>query len=129
MRSGWRRCSLLQNDIVTHQQTLPHKDVAAAIEAGARLEVGAVCLQAGVRGPGVDGGAVRLTTSDEIDAAGRVWTMPGARMKAKREHRIPLCGRAVNVLNTAHTFGDDNRLDAHWRLGRSGTATACISRG
>ena len=30
-----------QNDIVTHRQALPHKDVVAAIETGAGLEVGA----------------------------------------------------------------------------------------
>ena len=97
--------------------------------ADARLEVGAVCLQAGVRVPGVDGGAVRLATSVEIDTAGRVWTMPVIRMKAKREHRVTLCGRAVEILNAAHTLGDDNRLDAHWRLGRSSTATVHISKG
>ena len=27
-----------------------------------------------------------------------VWTVPGRRMKAKRAHRIPLCGRAVEIL-------------------------------
>ena len=31
----------------------------------------------------------------EMDAAGAV---PATRMKAKREHRVPLCGRAVEVL-------------------------------
>ena len=34
----------------------------------------------------------------EMDAAGAVWTVPATRMKGKREHRVPLCGRAVEVL-------------------------------
>ena len=31
-------------------------------------------------------------------------------MKAKREHRVPLCGRALEVLDTARALGDGNRL-------------------
>jgi integrase len=34
----------------------------------------------------------------EIDLAGAVWTIPGERMKAGREHRVPLSGAAVAVL-------------------------------
>jgi integrase len=34
----------------------------------------------------------------EIDLAAKVWTIPGARMKAGREHRVPLTGRAVEIL-------------------------------
>ena len=29
-----------------------------------------------------------------VHVANRAWTIPGTRMKAKREHRVPLCGRA-----------------------------------
>jgi integrase len=35
---------------------------------------------------------------DEIDLAQRVWTIPAERMKAGREHRIPLCNRALKIL-------------------------------
>ncbi|RTL86058.1 MAG: site-specific integrase [Hyphomicrobiales bacterium] len=35
---------------------------------------------------------------DEIDLAGKVWTVPAIRMKAGRVHRIPLSGRAVEIL-------------------------------
>jgi integrase len=34
----------------------------------------------------------------EIDLEAREWTIPAARMKAKRDHRVPLSGAAVNVL-------------------------------
>ena len=34
----------------------------------------------------------------EIDVAARLWTIPGERMKAGREHRVPLSGRAVEIL-------------------------------
>ena len=82
-----------QNDIVTHRVALPHKDVAAAIETvrdgsaqpAVRLAFEFLVLTA------ARSGEVRLATWDEIDTAGAVWTVPAARMKAKREHRVPLC--------------------------------------
>jgi integrase len=35
---------------------------------------------------------------DEIDVAGRTWTIPANRMKAGKEHRVPLSRAAVEVL-------------------------------
>ena len=35
---------------------------------------------------------------DEFDITGAVWTIPAARMKAGREHRIPLCLRAIEIV-------------------------------
>lgn len=35
---------------------------------------------------------------DEIDLDKRVWVIPAARMKAEREHRIPLSKKAVEIL-------------------------------
>lgn len=37
----------------------------------------------------------------EIDMNAKVWTVPAARMKAGREHRVPLCERALEVLALA----------------------------
>ena len=62
-------------------------------------------------------GEVRLATWDEMDVAGRVWTISAERMKAKREHRVPLCGRAVEILEAARTFGDGNELVFPMRSG------------
>ncbi len=36
----------------------------------------------------------------EVDLAGKVWTVPATRMKAGREHRVPLCERALAILET-----------------------------
>ena len=35
----------------------------------------------------------------EIDLVAKVWTVPASRMKAAREHRVPLSERAVEVLS------------------------------
>ena len=34
----------------------------------------------------------------EVDLEERVWTVPAARMKARREHRVPLSARAIDVI-------------------------------
>ena len=39
---------------------------------------------------------------DEVNLDAKVWTIPAARMKAGREHRVPLSPRAVEILSTAH---------------------------
>src|SRR5262245_33776370 len=41
----------------------------------------------------------------EIDLADRTWTIPANRMKARREHRVPLCTRAVEILERAKELG------------------------
>ena len=51
-------------------------------------------------------GEVRLATWDEFDLAALIWTVPAAGMKANREHRVPLCCRAVEVLREAKRLRD-----------------------
>jgi integrase len=35
---------------------------------------------------------------EEIDFAEKVWTIPASRMKAGKEHLVPLCDRAIKIL-------------------------------
>jgi len=44
-------------------------------------------------------GEVRGASWDEIDLSGRVWTVPEHRMKARREHRVPLSDEAIRLLH------------------------------
>jgi integrase len=46
-------------------------------------------------------GEVRLATWDEFDIKSGVWTVPGSRMKAGVEHRVPLTAPAINILKAA----------------------------
>lgn len=43
-------------------------------------------------------GEVRGATWREIDLAERMWIVPAERMKAKREHRVPLSAQALHLL-------------------------------
>ncbi|MBX9453609.1 MAG: integrase arm-type DNA-binding domain-containing protein [Mesorhizobium sp.] len=45
-------------------------------------------------------GEVIGATWDEIDLDGKVWTVPAGRMKASKEHRVPLSDRACKVLRS-----------------------------
>ena len=55
-------------------------------------------------------GEVRGATWDEIDMGGAVWTIPAERMKAHREHRVPLSGRAVQILTEAADLCEGTNL-------------------
>lgn len=43
---------------------------------------------------------VRLAKWGEFDLAAKLWTVPAPRMKAKREHKVPLTPRMVEILAT-----------------------------
>jgi integrase len=42
----------------------------------------------------------RLMTDDEVNYDTRTWTVPGPRMKNGKEHRVPLCDRAIEILKS-----------------------------
>jgi len=43
---------------------------------------------------------------DEIHEDAREWTIPAARMKRRRQHRVPLSGRALEILAQARALGN-----------------------
>src|SRR5262249_39512063 len=43
-------------------------------------------------------GEAQMATWSEFDLDNRVWTIPGSRMKAGKEHRVPLSPAAIAVL-------------------------------
>ena len=55
-------------------------------------------------------GEVRGATWDEIDLRDDVWTIPASRMKAGKEHRVPLVPRAVALLKKLPRFADSALL-------------------
>ncbi len=92
-----------QQHVVEHMPALPHREVAAAIAAvrsSARLPGASLAFEFLVL-TAARWGEVRDADWAEIDLSGRVWTVPPRRMKMKREHRVPLCGRAIEILDEA----------------------------
>ena len=87
-----------------HRPALPYGEVAGAIERvrasrrayrSTRLAFEFIVLTA------ARSGEVRLATWQEMDVEGATWTVPGERMKAGREHRVPLSDRALAILAAA----------------------------
>jgi integrase len=52
-------------------------------------------------------GEIRGCLWQDIDIAAKVWVVPAARMKAAREHRVPLSGRAIEILQEMRLLGGD----------------------
>ena len=46
-------------------------------------------------------GEARAATWAEVDLEGATWTVPAERMKARKEHRVPLAPRCVDILREA----------------------------
>lgn len=86
---------------VKHHAALPYAQIPtfiAALEAmpgtGARALTFAILTAA-------RSGEVRGMTWDEINLKTEVWTVPAERMKARREHRVPLSPPALLILKEA----------------------------
>jgi len=63
-------------------------------------------------------GEVRLATWDEIDLDARLWTIPAERMKARKEHRVPLCDRSVAILEGMKPYADGELIFPGQKRGR-----------
>ena len=98
-----------QGDIVRHMRALPHREVAAAIETVRTLSWTTPAVKLAFEFlvlTAARSGEVRLATWNEMDVDDLLWTIPAERMKAKREHRVPLCRRAAEILDAARMLGD-----------------------
>jgi len=101
-----------QTEVQQHRKSLPYAEVAGFLEtvraSGAgditKLALELVILTAG------RSGEVRLADWSEFDFERGVWTVPATRMKAKREHRVPLSPRAMEILEAAKALGDGTGL-------------------
>ena len=97
-----------QDAVVRHMRALPHREVASALRKlrtsnampVARLAFEFLVLTA------ARWGEVRWAEWSEIDQTEGMWTVPETRMKAKREHRVPLRRRAKEILAEARTLDD-----------------------
>ena len=49
-------------------------------------------------------GEVRGAQWNEIDLAKKIWVVPADRMKAKREHRVPLSNQAIKLLKSLESI-------------------------
>ncbi len=106
-----------QQDVTEHMQAVPHREAGAVIRRvrasaalpGVKLALEFLVLTA------ARWGEVRWAEWKEIDRDGRVWTVPARRAKTNRRHRVPLCGRALEILEVARALeeGDGPLVFTH----------------
>jgi integrase len=117
---------------VEHFAAMPYRDVPAFLRRLRELapSAGTLALAFAIL-TATRSGEVRGATWTEVDLRKRVWAIPAARMKADREHRVPLSGAALDVLTRcADAFGPGGFLfPSPSKKGLSDmTLTACLRR-
>jgi integrase len=91
-----------------HHAALPYKAVPAFIaDLRARQAMAAAALEFCIL-TAARSGEVYGARWEEVDFANKLWTVPAARMKAAREHRVPLSNRAVEILQVLYATRTDD---------------------
>lgn len=121
MANGWRtdnpadaisQALPKQQDKQQHRKALPYDKVAEFLETlkgsnageATKLALELLILTAS------RSGEVRLANWSEFDLQQGIWTRPAQRMKSKKEHRVPLPPRALEILEQAAKLGTGKGL-------------------
>jgi integrase len=96
-----------------HHPALPFADVPAFVaQLRTRKAVAALALEFTILAA-ARAGEVFGATWREVDLEARLWVVPASRMKAGRQHRVPLSERAVQILNTVAVLRLDDSADTY----------------
>jgi integrase len=83
---------------VQHHSALPYAEIPGFIATlRGRDAIAARALEFAILTAARTGEALGAKWA-EIDLDARVWTIPAERMKAQREHRVPLSARAIEII-------------------------------
>ncbi|MBU6368336.1 MAG: integrase arm-type DNA-binding domain-containing protein [Burkholderiales bacterium] len=84
----------------SHFKALAAKEISEFFKKLAQVEgQGARALEFAIL-TAARSGEVRGATWSEFDIRGKMWTIPAARMKAGKEHRVPLSNPAIKLLES-----------------------------
>lgn len=93
--------------IVKHHTALPYKELPEFIRKLQEVAtVGACALEFLILNASRTGEVI-LGLREEVH--GDIWTIPASRMKAKKEHRVPLCKRSLELLDIAKAMDPDSK--------------------
>lgn len=83
-----------------HHKAMPYEAISAFVGAlRKRKAVAALALEFTILTAARTGEVIGATW-DEVDLDKAIWTVPASRMKAGKEHRVPLSPRAVEILKS-----------------------------
>jgi integrase len=105
----------------THHAALPYSQVPAFIQQVRECDAGEVTRLAfefliltAARTSEVIG-----ARWEEIEEDARTWTIPGVRIKAGREHRVPLSGSCLGILRRARELSGNSQFVFPGRAGKA----------
>jgi integrase len=91
---------------VKHHKALPYKELPEFIVALRKLEgVAALALEFLILNANRSS---EVTDALRTEVTGGVWLIPAGRMKARVEHKIPLCRRSLEILAIARSMDSDS---------------------
>jgi integrase len=98
-----------QSRSIDHHEALAYSQIGAfMLDLRSRGGMAALALEFAILTASRTG-EVLGATWDEFDFQSKTWTIPAARMKGRRDHRVPLSAAAVAVLERARGVGQDSR--------------------
>ena len=90
--------ALAKKDRVIHHKAMPFMEVGEfVLSLRAMPSVAAYCLEFTILTASRTNESL-YAKPDEFDLEAATWTIPAARMKAKKEHRVPLSPRAIEIV-------------------------------
>jgi integrase len=103
---------------VKHHAAVPYKQIATFItKLRGRKGSSALAMEFMIL-TAARTGEVRGARWQEIDLTTKVWVIAADRMKAGREHRVPLCNRAMEILNSMKSNRNpDDFVFSGWKAG------------
>jgi integrase len=93
---------------VKHHAALPYPEIGGFVAMLRKRPDGAARALEFIILTAARTGEALGATFDEIDFAAKVWTVPAERMKAGREHRVPLSASALGILWALHDVRTSN---------------------
>lgn len=101
-----------------HHAAMPYTDVATFIaNLRARQATAALALEFAIL-TAARSGEVLGARWEEFDRDRAIWTVPADRMKAGREHRVPLSGRALAIVKVLYETRDRDFIFAGYKEGK-----------
>jgi len=90
--------NLSKKDRIKHHKALPYPKVPEFVQELRQIEgTAARCLEFTILTAARTNEATQAKP-EEFDLANSTWTVPASRMKAKKEHRVPLSPRALEIV-------------------------------
>jgi len=109
-----------------HHSALPYSEINGFIDRLHQQEgIAAKCLEFTILTAARTGEAIGATW-DEIDLNAKTWTIPAVRMKAEREHSIPLSSNAMSIINDMAAIRTNDYVFPSTKKGLSNMAMLAV---